>query len=72
MKIERAESKFQPVVITLESQEEVDILKDLVGRIINSGAGRNFTSAVFEKLDEVSSVITDTYFEGTISTSTKF
>ena len=26
MKIERAESKFEPVVITLESQEEVDCL----------------------------------------------
>ena len=26
MKIERAESKFEPVVITLESQEELDCL----------------------------------------------
>lgn len=71
MKIEKAESKFEPVVITLESQEEVDILKDLTGRIINSGVGRNFTSTVYEKLDELSSVETDTYFKGTISTNTK-
>jgi ABC-type uncharacterized transport system ATPase subunit len=71
MKIERAESKFEPVVITLESQEEVDILKDLTGRIINGGVGRNFTSTVYEKLDELSNVETDTYFKGTISTNTK-
>ena len=71
MKIERAESKFEPVVITLESQEDVDILKDLVGRIVNSGAGRNFTSTIYDKLDQISNVKPDTYFKGTLSTNTK-
>lgn len=33
MKIERAESKFQPVVITLESQEEVDQMYAIVSEI---------------------------------------
>lgn len=70
MKIERAESKFEPVVITLETQEEVDILKDLVGRIINGGVARDFTSQIYDKLDDgLSNVETDKYFKGTLSTN---
>lgn len=70
MKIERKEAKFEPVIITLESQEEVDILKDLVGHIVNGGVARNFTSQIYDKLDDgLSDVETDKYFKGTLSTN---
>ncbi len=35
MKIERAESKFEPVVITLESQREIDALGDIIALAAN-------------------------------------
>lgn len=51
MKIERAESKFQPVVITLESQEEVDILYCLTGSVYGNGSTRIFTDKVYYGLE---------------------
>ena len=33
MKVERKEAKFQPVVITLETQYEVNALWDLLGQV---------------------------------------
>lgn len=35
MKVEKAETKFTPVVITLETQEEVDALSDLLALVSN-------------------------------------
>lgn len=35
MKVERKEAKFEPVVITLESQEEVDALADIIALAAN-------------------------------------
>lgn len=33
MKVERKEAEFQPVVITLETQDEVNALWDLLGQL---------------------------------------
>lgn len=35
MRIERAESKFEPVMITLENQREVDALGDIIALAAN-------------------------------------
>jgi hypothetical protein len=47
VKIERAESKFEPVVITLESQEEVEVLRGLTGKVEGLGATRNITDKIY-------------------------
>jgi len=36
MKVEQKEAEFEPVVITLESQEEVDIIADLLAIAANN------------------------------------
>lgn len=33
MKVEKGESKFQPVAITLESQEELDLMTSIIAKI---------------------------------------
>lgn len=50
MKIQQQERKFKPVTITLESQEEVDMLLTLTGSLIGEGKMRDFTDSVFNGL----------------------
>ncbi len=38
MKIETKKQEFQPVVITLESQEEVDMLGDVISVVFNNAS----------------------------------
>lgn len=71
MRIERKESKFEPVVIILESQFEVDVLKEVVGSIGGGGEAREFTSSIYYALDEYSSTYDgdedyNSYFSGTL------
>lgn len=50
MKIERQETKFQPVTITLETQKEVDILYELLGLVAGTGDVRNTIDSFYSEL----------------------
>lgn len=67
---QQSELKFVPVVITLETQEEVDILFDLVGRICGGGITRVVTSSMYDGLETLVSEKHhhDKYFKGTVDT----
>ena len=47
---QQSEPKFIPVVITLETQEEVDILTSLVGAVAGVGKGRRWADSVYDQL----------------------
>ena len=67
---QQSEPKFIPVVITLESQEEVDILTSLVGAVTGNGLVRKCVGDIYFALERYSSHMDeriDTYFTGTIS-----
>lgn len=68
MKVERKESKFEPIVIILESQFEVDVLRELCGSVGGRSKARDFTSSVYESLGEFSDQDENFYFEGSIQT----
>jgi hypothetical protein len=62
---QQSEPKFIPVVITLETQEEVDILFNLVGKISGVGKGRRMTSQLDEHLEKYCSSEVS-YFTGSM------
>ena len=64
---QQSEPKFIPVVITLESQEEVDILFDLVGQISGTGKPRKTTDMMYSALTPYASPSHKDYFEGTLT-----
>lgn len=74
MKVEKAETKFTPVVITLESQDEVDALADIVALVANNSedavhgsrgwACKEIYSNLHEKLEDYSSDNVDLVFLG--------
>ena len=66
MKIERVESKFEPIVITLESQEEVEVLRNLTGKVEGLGATRKITDKIYYGLEPFSKGCKE-FFEGNIS-----
>lgn len=47
---QQSEPKFIPVVITLETQEEVDILISLVGSIAGVGKARRWADSLYDLL----------------------
>ena len=52
MKIERKQSKFEPVVITLESQKEVDQMYAMVSALdFDDDDGVDITQLIFDGLD---------------------
>ena len=61
---QQSEPKFIPVVITLETQEEVDILYDLVGRVNGSGAARKLAGNLYYTLKELTDIYAGKYFDG--------
>lgn len=65
-KVERVEEKFVPVVITLESQYEVDLAKALFGSIRGSGKGHTILYEIFKMLKEHSDVKAYEYFRNDI------
>lgn len=77
MKVERKEAEFKPVVITLESQEEVDMMWELAASIKGSGwrgipmtSSQNFAYSLFDNLDghESSEMGSgELYFKGTVT-----
>lgn len=67
MKVERQGSSFQPVVITLESQEEVDVLHELCGSVTGDGLARKITNDFYRQLGEYT-LFSGGYFEDSVST----
>lgn len=63
MKFEKAEPGFQPVTITLETQEEADVLHALVGAAGGSMAD-NFLYKLYNSLSEVSDSGRSEYWSG--------
>ena len=65
--IRQSEPKFIPVVITLESQEEVDILHNLSGSISGTGKARRVTDRLYAELSYYSSSTHIDHFEGKLT-----
>jgi hypothetical protein len=53
MKVCRAESKFRPIVITLESEKEIDSLKRALGSVL-LGTDDVYPSALYQALVDFS------------------
>lgn len=65
--VERTEVKtFTPVIITLESQLEVDVLKSILGRVVSHGLDENFTYSLYNELSEYVSHSADVTATGTV------
>ena len=64
---QQSEPKFIPVIITLETQEEVDILYDLASHIAGTGKVRKITDALHESLSVHASKEYQDHFEGKLT-----
>ena len=62
MKIERKQSKFEPVVITLESQKEVDQMHAMVSTFDFDDEDVDITQLIFDELDNTVG-IRETYYQ---------
>jgi len=51
---DKPETRFYPVTITLESQFEINVMRNLVGSINGGGSVRSFTNELFDKLFTIS------------------
>ena len=67
MKVETKRAAFTPIVITLESQHEVDFLKALMAAIGGTGKYRDISSDMAELLYEYSKAdYEDVFKEGSV------
>ena len=64
---QQSEPKFIPVVITLENQEEVDIIHNLSGQISGTGKLRKTTDMMYSALTPYASPSYKDYFEGKLT-----
>ena len=62
MKVERKQSKFEPVVITLESQKEVDQMHAMVSTFDFDDEDVDITQLIFDELDNTVG-IRETYYQ---------
>jgi len=65
----QSEVKFIPVVITLETQEEVDIFISLTGSVTGSGPVRRCTNSAYDSLQPFASDVLirgGKYFSGVL------
>ena len=62
MKVERKPSKFEPVVITLESQKEVDQMYAMVSTLDFDDEDVDITQLIFDELDNTVD-IRETYYQ---------
>lgn len=52
MKIEKLEIKhFNPVIVTFESQEEIDIIHTILGRVMGAGKMRVISDKLYDLLE---------------------
>jgi len=65
----KSEPLFIPVVVTLETQEEVDIIYNLSGKIAGTGKVRKATNTIRESLEPYVSTVYFDYFDGTLTIS---
>ena len=70
---QQSEPKFIPVVITLESQEEVDVIFGLSGQVSGVGKARKIVDQIYYSLEAYKSdeYVSDLYFNMTGTLSTK-
>jgi len=54
MKVEQMKAVFPPVCLTLESQVEVDIIKQLLGKVRGAGSVSHVASSMYDKLVKLS------------------
>lgn len=64
---QQSEPKFIPVVITLETQEEVDIIHSLSGQVSGTGKPRKTTDSLYSALSPYASSSHKDYFEGALT-----
>ena len=62
MKVERKQSKFEPIVITLESQKEVDQMFAMVSTLDFDDEDVDITQLIFDELDNTVG-IRETYYQ---------
>ena len=66
MKFEKAKPEFQPVTITLETQEEVDVLHALVG-VAGGSMANDFLWKLYRALDGMSDSKRSDYWTGSLT-----
>ena len=62
MKIERKQSKFEPIVITLESQKEVDQMSAMVSILDFDDEDVDITQLIFDELDNTVDICETVYY----------
>jgi hypothetical protein len=66
MKYEKKEAEFRPVTITLETQEEVDVLHSLVG-VAGGGFANGFLYKLYDALSKDSISVPRDYWSGQLT-----
>lgn len=67
MKFEESKPEFRPVMITLETQEEVDLLHALVG-LAGGPHANGLTYSLYQELDKLSDSNASDYWTGRLYT----